>query len=52
MFWAFKLSIVVDILTFLAWRMFGLLFQKLGNFFKSSGRPDDKINIFTKMKLN
>ncbi len=26
MFWAFKLSFVADILTFLAWRQFGLLF--------------------------
>jgi hypothetical protein len=34
------LSFVVDILAFLAWRLFGLLFEKLGDFFfKSYGQP-------------
>jgi hypothetical protein len=31
-FRASKLSFVVDILTFLAWRLFGLLFEKFGIF--------------------
>jgi hypothetical protein len=35
MFWAFKLSIVVDILAFLAWRHFRLLLEKLGEFFSN-----------------
>jgi len=33
MFWAFKLSFVVDILN--ARRLFGLLFEKLGEFFSN-----------------
>ena len=37
MFLAFKLSFVVDILYFLmAWRLFGLLFEKSGKFFFKS----------------
>jgi hypothetical protein len=41
MFWAFKFSLVVDILAFfLAWRLFRLLFEKMGDFFKSSGHPE------------
>jgi hypothetical protein len=37
---ALKLGFVVDILAFFAWRLIGLLFEKLGNFFfKSSGHP-------------
>jgi hypothetical protein len=41
MFWAFKLSFVVDSLYFLmAWRLFGLLFEKSGKFlFESSEAP-------------
>ncbi len=35
MFWAFKLSLVVDIWAFLALRLFGLLFEKLGIFFSN-----------------
>jgi hypothetical protein len=35
MFWAFKLSFVVDILAFFEWRLFRLLFQKLGDFFSN-----------------
>jgi hypothetical protein len=31
MFWAFKLSFVEDILAFLPWRLFGLLFEKMGD---------------------
>jgi hypothetical protein len=34
-FWAFKLSFVVDCL---AWRLFGLLFEKMGDVL-SSGHP-------------
>jgi hypothetical protein len=34
MFSAFKLSIVVDVLAFLPWRLFGQLFEILGNFFQ------------------
>jgi len=33
MFWAFKLSFDVDILAFLTWQLFGLFFEKFGNFF-------------------
>jgi hypothetical protein len=32
MFWPFKLSFVVDILAFSAWRLFGLLFKNWANF--------------------
>jgi hypothetical protein len=36
MFWAFKLSFVVDIFgLFLAWRLFGPLFEKLDDFFSN-----------------
>jgi hypothetical protein len=34
-FWAFKLSFVVDNLAFLGCRLFGLLFEKLGEFFSN-----------------
>ncbi len=34
-FWAFKLSFVVDILDFLTRKLFGLLFKNLGNFFSN-----------------
>jgi hypothetical protein len=37
MFWTSKLSFVVDILIFFwAWRLFGLLFEKLGDFFSNA----------------
>jgi hypothetical protein len=39
MFWTFKLHFVVDILAFLAWQILGQLFEKLGDFFQSSGHP-------------
>jgi hypothetical protein len=39
MFWAFKLKFVVDIWPFWAWRLFGLLFEKLGDFLKSCDHP-------------
>jgi hypothetical protein len=39
MFWAFKLSFVVDVLAFLSWRQFGVLFEIL-SCFKPSGHPD------------
>jgi hypothetical protein len=32
MFWASTLCFVVDILAILAWKLFGLLFEKLGIF--------------------
>jgi hypothetical protein len=35
MFWDFKLSFVVDILAFLTWQLFGLLFEKYGDFFSN-----------------
>jgi hypothetical protein len=41
LFWTFKLSLVVDVLGILSpWRLFGLLFKKLGDFLKSSGHPE------------
>jgi hypothetical protein len=40
MFWTFKLSFAVDILAFFMPQIqFWLLFEKLGDFFKSSGHP-------------
>jgi len=33
--WVFKLSFVVDILAFLTWQLFGLLFEKYGDFFSN-----------------
>jgi hypothetical protein len=35
MFWAFKLSFLVDFGLFMDWRLFGLLFEKLGDFFQT-----------------
>jgi hypothetical protein len=32
MFWTFKMSFDVDIWVFLAWQLFWLLFEKLGDF--------------------
>jgi hypothetical protein len=43
MFWTFKLIFDVDVLAFLAWRQFWLLFKKLGEFFKSSGHSATSI---------
>jgi hypothetical protein len=34
-FWVFKLSFAVDILTFLTLQLFGLFFEKFGDFFSN-----------------
>jgi hypothetical protein len=39
MFWAFKLSFVVDILAFFAWTLFRLLFEEFGDFFQNYWSP-------------
>jgi hypothetical protein len=39
MFCNYKFNFVVYILAFLAWRLFGLLLKKLGDFEKSLGHP-------------
>jgi hypothetical protein len=45
MFGTLKLRFCEDILAILAWRLFGLLYEKTANFFfKSSGHPAFKSN--------
>jgi hypothetical protein len=45
MFWAFELSFDADILAFLAWPLFWLLFEKLEDFFQSSGHPRHRLIV-------
>jgi hypothetical protein len=52
MFWTFKLSFDEDIQAFLTWRLFGLFFEKFGEFlFKSSGHPGHFVENISKFNF-